>query len=233
MTVRNKRVVITGATGGLGPSLAEAFLAMGAHVIGVARRRTALDELRASLQHHERLDVAECDATDPQGIERLFTSVETKAPVDAVVHAVGRFSMAELTETTPEEIEALARTNFVSTALVLRSALRRMEPRGAGSIVAVAADRALAPAGQFAAYGAAKAAVTHLVQAAAQETHGRGVRINALLPGVMDTPGNRQAMPQADRSGWTDPAAVARSAVWLAGDDAIGVSGALLQLPGV
>lgn len=232
MDLHGERILVTGATGGLGPHLVEALLACGAHVVAAARVRTRLDELRASLSHHDRLHVAECDTASPEGVETLVEAVHGGGGVHSVVHAVGAFLYGPLAELTDADVQRVISCNLTSTALVVRGALRRMVPQGRGRIVVVAADRAMAPAGQFALYGAAKAGAVHLVQAVAEEVHSSGVRIHALLPGVIDTPGNRAAMPDADPSGWVSPADVAKSAVWLCSGESAAVNGALVRLPG-
>jgi NAD(P)-dependent dehydrogenase (short-subunit alcohol dehydrogenase family) len=230
-SMHGRRILVTGATGGLGPSLCEALLAVGGEVIAIARRRTGLDDLRAGLAHHERLHVAECDVSDSGGVGKLFASVTKKAPLDAVVHASGAFAWARLAEIEDAEIARLVTANLLATTFVVRESLRHMLARGAGSVVVVAADRVLSPAEGFAVYGAAKAGVVHLVEAAAKEAAPRGVRVNALLPGILDTKDNRAAMPDADASRWTSPADVARAAVFLASDDSKGVTGARIVLP--
>jgi NAD(P)-dependent dehydrogenase (short-subunit alcohol dehydrogenase family) len=232
MDLHGERILVTGATGGLGPHLVEALLACGAHVVATARTRTRLDELRASLSHHERLHVAECDTASPAGVEALIEAVDARGGLHAVVHAVGAFVYGPLSERTDTEVDRVIACNLTSTTLVVRGALRRMLPRGRGRIVVVAADRALAPAPNFALYGAVKAGVVHLVQAVAEEVHPSGVRIHALLPGVIDTPGNRAAMPDADPSGWVAPQELAKAAVWLCSSGAQAVNGALVRLPG-
>ncbi|MFW6066708.1 MAG: SDR family NAD(P)-dependent oxidoreductase [Myxococcota bacterium] len=231
MDLHGKRIVVTGATGGLGPSVVEAVLACGARVLAVARLRTKLDELRASLEHHERLDVAECDATEPAGVEALFDAADARGGVDGVVSAVGAFAYSPVTDLEDDALMRLVQCNLTASALIVRGALRRMVPRGGGRIVLVAADRAVRPAPGFAVYGAAKAGVVHLAEAAAEEVHGAGVRIHALLPGIIDTPANRAAMPDADPTGWVRPAEIARAAVWLLSGEASAVNGALVRLP--
>lgn len=232
MTLHGTRVLVTGATGGLGPSTVEGLLAVGADVVAAARRRTALDELRAQMKNHDRLHVAECDVTDALGVEALFDSLEKTAPIEGVVHAVGAFAYAPLVGVSDADLERLIDTNFVAAALVLRAALRRMIPRERGVVVLVAADRALAPAANVGLYGATKAALCHLAQAAALEAEPHGVRVNALLPGTMDTPENRQAMPEADASHWLPPIDVAKAAIHLFRPDASAISGALVRLGG-
>ena len=232
MQVRGQRVLITGATGGLGPVLVEAFLALGASVIAVGRRRTALSELLARCQQHERLEVAECDLVDAEGVEALFNAITSKEPLDAVVHAAGGFVYAPLHEVSPAEIAAQVRLNVEASALTLRAALRVMRPRGSGRVVLVASDRATSPAPGFGIYGATKAAVVHLVETAALECAHSAVSVNALLPGIIDTPANQAAMPQSDRTGWVKPTDIANAAIWLCGPNATGVSGSLVRLPG-
>lgn len=231
MDVRGKRIVVTGATGGLGPSVVEALLSLGAEVIAVARRRTGLDALRATFAHHERLHVAECDVTDPEGIEALLEAVEGGGPLFGVVHASGAFTMGPLADLPAREVIRLVRGNLEASALVIGASLRRLLPRKEGSIVVIAADRALAPAPSFSLYGAAKAGVVHLVQATALEASSHGVRVNAILPGIIDTPDNRAAMPDADPSTWVRPEAIAKSVVFLLSSHAEGVNGALLTMP--
>lgn len=232
MKLDGQRVLVTGASGALGPALVEAFLAVGAEVVAAARRRTRLDALRAEMRQHERLHIAECDATDPAGVEALFDALERKGGLDVVVQAAGAFRWGPLAQLSEADVSVLIETNLVATTWVVRAASRRMVARGRGSIVAIAADRALAPAAGVSLYGATKAAVVHLVEAVAAELHGTGVRANAVLPGIIDTPENRAAMPDADPKGFASPRAIARTCVWLAASDAEGVSGALVRLPG-
>lgn len=229
--LHGRRVLVTGATGGLGPSIVEACLATGARVVAASRRRTRLDELRAAMRHHDRLHVAECDVASAEGVRSLFASLERQEPIDGVVHAAGAFVYGELHERSDDEVERVIASNITATTLVVREALARMRPRGEGRVVVVAADRALAPAAGFALYGSAKAAVVHLTQATALEARDDGVGVNALLPGVIDTPDNRAAMPDQDPTCWVEPQQIAKAAVWLLGADAHGVSGALVTLP--
>jgi NAD(P)-dependent dehydrogenase (short-subunit alcohol dehydrogenase family) len=232
LDVRGKRVLVAGATGGVGPAVVEAFLALGATVIGAARRRTGLDELRAAMGQSDRLECAEADLADPRGVEALFDALERKGPLDVVIHLAGAFAMGPLAELTDDELDRLVGQNLRAAALVLRASLRRMIPRRTGRVLVLAADRALAPAPGVALYGATKAGVAHLVEAAAAEVHDLGIRVNALLPGVIDTAHNRAAMPGAEPSGWVSPQAIAELLVWLAGRGGAAVNGALIRLPG-
>lgn len=231
MTLTGRRVLVTGASGALGTHVVEAFLAVGAHVVAAARRKTALDTLRAAMRLSDRLALAESDVTDSGLVERLFEGVERDGPLHAVVAVVGTWAGGPIVDCTDETYRRLLGTNLDASFLVLRAAMRRMSPRGEGSIVIVASTAAEGPSPGQAVYGATKAAIVHLVGSAAAELAGTGVRVNALLPGTMDTPDNRTAMPAADPSRWTRPADVAAMAVRLCTSDARGVTGAAIPLP--
>lgn len=228
---------MTGVTGGLGPALVEAFLALGAEVLAAGRRRTALDDLRAGVAHHERLHTAECDLTDPAGTEALFDAWSRKGDPDVVVHAAGAWEDGALETQSDDAVAQIVSDNLTSAALVLRAALRRMRPRGRGSVVVIAASRAEEPDANEALFGAAKAGVVHLVEATARQSG--GVRVNAVLPGVLDTAQNRECQNREwesreklprEVSARVAPAEVARAALWLASDESGGVNGARVRV---
>jgi len=231
MNLRDRRVLVVGGSGGLGPSIVEACLALGAHVIAVGRRKTRLNELLARNAQHERLEVAECDVSDAVGTARLVEALERKGPIDGVVQAAGAFVFGRLTDLSEDDIDRMLTQNLRTTIVLLRAIVPPMMARKAGSIVVVASDRALDPEIGFSIYGAAKAGVVHLVQSVAKECLAYNVRINALLPSIIDTPDNRGAMPKADPSLWVSPQAIARAAAWLLTEDARGTSGSLLRFP--
>ncbi len=221
MQLRGKRTLMTGVTGGLGPSLVEAFLALGADVLAVGRKRTALDELRARMRHHDRLHTAECDLCDPSGVEALFDAWSNKGDADVVVHAAGAFAEGAIESMEDQDMVDVIDGNLRTAALVLRAALRRMKK---GSIVVVAAAQSADPEPELAIYGAAKAGVLHLVDALSRR--GGEPRINAILPGVLDTEENRA---RGERSR-VRPSDVARAAVWLAAEESGGVNGAYVRV---
>lgn len=231
MPMTGRRVLVTGASGGLGTHVVEAFLAVGAHVVASARKKTGLDALRAAMRTSDRLALAECDVTDPEMVERMFTGVERDGPLHAVIAVVGTWKGGSVADTDDATYRQLVATNLDASFFVMRAAAKRMKPRGEGSIVVIASLTAAAPSPGAAVYGATKAAVVHLVQSAAAELLGSGVTVNALLPGTMDTPDNRSAMPDADPARWTRPQDVAAVAVRLCGGDGRGVTGAAIPLP--
>ncbi len=231
--LHGKHVAVLGATGGLGPAICEVSLASGATVSAVSRRRTALDSLRADLRHHDRLNTAEGDVSDGASTEALFDALERgHGPLDAVVHVVGGFVMGPFTELTDENIASLTSGLFVSTVFAARAALRRMIPRGRGSLVLTSAVTARHASPNAALYGALKAGVAHLVESLAAESAASGVTVNALLPGVIDTPQNRRDMPNTDPTRFVSPVAIASAVMGLIGSSGRGINGALIALPG-
>ncbi len=234
-TLHERRVVITGATGGLGTKTVEAFLAVGARVVAVARRRTRLADLLAEHNHHPRLEIAESDVSDAAGVSALFESLGRAGPVHSVVHTVGGFAGGAHKDLSADRLASLIEQNLTSTALVMRSALELMSRsgstnvRGTGSLVAVSSEAAGCPAPGLALYGATKASVEHLAQACATEAAPLGLRVNTLAPGTIDTPANRDAMPDADHAAWTSPTDIAKAAIWLASDESRPVSGSCLR----
>jgi NAD(P)-dependent dehydrogenase (short-subunit alcohol dehydrogenase family) len=127
----------------------------------------------------------------------------------------------------------MLRLNATTAFLCCRAALPQMRSMGRGRIINVAAHPALSGEGaNMSAYSASKAAVWNLTQSLAREVGGTGITINAVLPSIIDTGANREAMPDADRSRWLAPADIARVMSWLASDEAAIVSGSALRLTG-
>ncbi len=227
-----QHVIVTGAVGGLGPSVVETLLACGASVTATSRRRTALDALRADMRQSDRLHVADADPTDSAGFELLLDAAErATGPLDGLVHCVGGFAGGKIVELTDSTVETLYQSVLRSTIVVTRGVVRRMSQRGRGRIVLVGGLASRSPSPGAALYGSLKAAVAHFAQSVAEECRPVGVQVNVVMPGTMNTRGNRESMKDVDASRWTDPRDVAKAIAGLLGDAGSGVSGALVALP--
>jgi NAD(P)-dependent dehydrogenase (short-subunit alcohol dehydrogenase family) len=203
-----REVVVTGAAGGLGPAVVAALRARG------ARCRTP--------------DRRELDLTDEAAVTAYYAALPG---LWASVHVAGGFSMAPLEATTLQDFEGQWRINAVTAFLAGREAARRMRRAGQGGrIVHVASRAALDAPAQKIAYAAAKAAVAAMTRSMAAELRGAEVLVNAVLPDTIDTPANRAAMPGADASRWTPPAAIAETIAWLASPGNTTVTGALIPV---
>jgi len=230
---------VTGGAGGLGRSVVEAFLNAGAEVHVPLQ---SPDDAKA-LRHHlgSRADEvflhSEVDLAAPESVERLFRDLRAQRSAsggegpDILLNLAGGFHMASVEETDFPAWSRMWSMNATSAFLCARAALPGMSASGWGRIVNISALPALQPGSPgMAAYGAAKAAVLHFTQSLAREVAGSGITANALLPSILDTPGNRRALPDADFSRWLPPSEVAEVLLFLASDEARLVNGSALSL---
>jgi NAD(P)-dependent dehydrogenase (short-subunit alcohol dehydrogenase family) len=184
---RNKVVVVTGASSGIGRATALAFAAAGAKVALVARRRALLEEV-AALAGGEAL-VLEADVTRPDDVRACFAAARDRfGRVDVVVNNAGILRPAPVTDIAAADLEAMLRVNLFGALFVMQEAVPIMLAQGGGCIVNVASlagRRGVTPLGG---YCASKFALIGLTEALRMELHGRPVHIGLVLPGVVETP---------------------------------------------
>ncbi len=218
-----RTIVITGAAGGLGSAVTQAFLQAGADVIGVSRQPP-----QTSPAAH--LTWAEADLAAPGEAERVVRRADR---VDALVHLVGGFAGGQqLAETDDATWNLMLQMNLMAAFRTLRAVLPGMLAAGRGRIVAIGSRTGMEPAAGLSAYGASKAALIHLIRTVALEISGRGVTANIVLPAVIDTAANRAANPGADYSRWVRPESIAHLVLWLASDESRDVNGAAIPIYG-
>ena len=210
-----RTVLITGASGGLGSAVVAAFQAQGDRVIGVSH--------------------PEYDLTRPEEAARAVASATAAAGAapQVLIHLMGGFAGGQPVAGTDDGTwRRMMAMNVDSAFYMARAAVPGMVAAPGGRIVMIGSRTAVEPAANLAAYGASKAALVALVRTLALELAPHGATANVVLPGVMDTPGNRAAMPTADFGAWVAPATVAKLIVWLAGADAGDISGAAIPIYG-
>lgn len=233
--LQERITLITGGTGQLGRHVVRRFLAEGARihvpVFDPAERRDLeehLGDAAARVVFHP-----DGNLTDPERVRGIFQAVEEAEGrgVEVLLNLAGGFSMAPAEETDPDTWERLWGINATTVFLCSREALPGMKERGWGRIVNVSAFPAL-EGGQagLTAYGAAKAAVLNLTRTLCREVVEHGITVNAVLPSIIDTPENREAMPDADTSTWLPPEEIARVMAFLASEEARVVNGAAITL---
>jgi NAD(P)-dependent dehydrogenase (short-subunit alcohol dehydrogenase family) len=220
-------VLITGATGGLGAAVTDAFLSAGGTVVAVTRScedtgdKPRLTEVAADLTSAEGAQLAVERALEPTG------------RIDALVHVMGGFAggtpVAETDDATWDKMISL---NLRAAFLVARAALGPMLEAGYGRIVAVGSRTGIEPTATLGAYGVSKAGLNALIQTIALEVKNTGITANVVLPGIIDTPANRKAMPRADFSQWVKPESIAQQTLWLCGEETAEVNGALIPMFG-
>lgn len=231
-----RTALVTGGTGGLGRHMVRELLESGATVHLTWIDPDELEEVRPWLEEAaggpDALHLHQADVTDAGAVDDLIRRVaEASGPPEILLNLVGGFALAPLEETDPATWRRMLEINATSAFLVSRAAAEGMKAAGWGRIVNVASFPAL-HGGQsgLGAYGASKAAVLNLTGTLSRELAGHGVTVNALVPSIIDTPGNRAAMPDADRSTWLPPEEIARVARFLVGPDARIVTGASITL---
>lgn len=223
--------VVTGGTGALGGAVVAELLAHGSSVAVPYRSEPEWRKLRDAHGAHAPLVGVEADISDREGAAAFVAEAARRLGVlDGLVLAAGGWAGgAPFDEAPVGEWERMLRTNLDTAAFVCRAALPHLRRQG-GSVVAVGSRAAEAGGAGMAAYAVSKVAVHALVRVLAQENASHGVRFNAVLPGTIDTPANRRAMPDADPSRWTSPAAIARVAVFLLSTESTATTGALVPV---
>jgi NAD(P)-dependent dehydrogenase (short-subunit alcohol dehydrogenase family) len=220
--------VVTGADGGLGEHVTNALLDGGFTVVGISRkiRQDSFDHphftaLPAKL---DSLDAAK-NATE--------TILSHFGKIDVLAHLVGGFAggqtVADMDDAT---FQRMFDSNLFSAFHTIRAVLPHMRKAGSGCIIAIGSRAAENPGATVGAYSASKAALVSLIRTVAIENKDAGITANVILPGTMDTPANRAAMPGADTTQWVQPASVASLIVWLASDAGKDVTGAAIPVYG-
>ncbi len=226
-------IMITGASGNLGRAVAAAFESAGASLALVDRRRDRLEAGYGNETAH-RLHLA-ADLTDAGAVDAAVqATLERFGRIDTLCNIAGAFRMGPAAHETPDtDWTFLFDVNALSVIHMARAVVPHMLAAGRGRIVNVGAFSALEGAPHMAAYVAAKSAVIRITESMSAELRERGINVNCVLPGTIDTPENRRAMPRADPAKWVAPADLANVIVFLASDAARAVHGAAIPVTGL
>ncbi len=224
--------VVTGGTGALGQSVVLRFLRDGAAVSVPWIVPEEWESLKSRAgDGAARLHGARVDGTDESAFSAFVADVLARSQrIDVLVNTVGGFAGGDLASTSLAEWRRMLDLNLTSAVIGCRAVLPAMRAARRGRIVNIASRAVVPPLGGFIAYTVSKSAVIALTQALAQEERPHGITVNAVLPSTMDTPANRSAMPDADRSGWVTTEAVADVIAYLVSDAAGAVSGATVAV---
>ena len=228
----DKTALITGGTGGLGSAVTAKLLADGWRVVVPWIAERELSRVEA----HPALELIQADLFDPDSVDEVAALAGSRedAPLRAVANLVGGFAMGGKVHQTPiDDFEDLLRLNLRPTYLTTHAAVPYLIDAGGGAIVAISTKAAFAPFSGAAGYITSKAAVWALVSALAVEYKDAGIRVNAVLPSVIDTPGNRASQPDSNRKGWVSPADIAAVIAFLFSDAGAAITGAQVPVPGV
>jgi len=222
-------VLVAGGTGALGAAVVGELLQSGydcAVTWIVERERERIESTMG-----DRVQLVRANLTDPDG--GVTAAVAEVEDLEAVVNLVGGFASGPLVhETELPDFWRMVELNLVPAFLLAHEAMPRLVERGGGAFIGVSARAAVRPFAGAAGYVSGKAALLAFIQALDAEYRDQGVRCNAILPSVIDTPANRSGQPDADHSKWVDPADIARVVRFLLSEEAAPTSGAAVPVYG-
>ena len=229
--------LVAGGTGALGRAVSLAFLSEGASVVVTSRRGAEVDALRSEAGlAGNRLSGEAVDVTDEAAVAKLVAAIRPRGGpgrLDVLVNCVGGYAGgAKIWEADAKSLDDMLALNLRSGWVLARAVAPAMLSAGRGAIVNVASRAALVHGAGEGAYAASKAAALALFDSLAADLKGTGVRVNSVLPSLIDTEANRKAMPKSDFSKWPKPEEIARVILFLCGDDAKLVHGAAIPVYG-
>lgn len=229
--LEGKTALIAGGTGGLGRAVSLAFLGQGAKVVVPYRTEAEFAELTlAAAEREAQLVGRAVDLLDEAAVAQL---VEDTGTIDVLVNTVGAYvGGVELWELAPADFDRMLNLNLRAGYLLARAVVPGMLKRGRGAVVNVSAKAALDHGAGASAYAASKAASLAMMDSLAAETRDTGVRVNSVLPSIIDTKANRDAMPGANFAAWPKPEDIANVILFLASDAAKVVHGAAVTVYG-
>ena len=219
----NKQVIlITGASGGLGSDVTKAFLAAGATVVENSRNIRASDFAIPG------------DLTNAESARQVVSAAISRfQKIDALIHVMGGFAGGQPIPATDDATwDGMMSLNLRAAFNILRAVIPHMRAAKRGRIVAISSRQAVQPAANLSAYNSSKAALVALIRTAALENKDAGITANSILPGTMNTEGNRKAMPGADPAKWVQTEHVADLVAFLVSDAGAEITGAVIPIYG-
>ena len=233
--LRDKVSIITGAVGNLGTATARLFQQVGAKTVLVDRSqdrvREAFKDIADSPDH---LLAGGVDLSDAASLGKLIEqTLDYFGRVDALVNTVGGYRGGKpVHEAELADWDFLFNINVRTTLLCCRAVIPQMLRQSRGTIINVSSRDGLSGSAGYAAYSASKSAVLRLTESLANELKVSNINVNCIMPGTIDTPQNRTAVPNGDFSKWVEPGAIAEVILFLASDASRAVNGAALPVFG-
>ena len=226
-------VIVIGAGGNLGAAITRALARQGASLALADRQRPGLDRAAIGMEGAERLLMPGADARTREGATRIVAETMARfGRIDALVNTVGTFKMASVADGAADDWSSLMDLNALSALRLSEAVLPPMLAKGYGRIVHVGAAAGQRSFAGASVYAASKAAVLRITEAVSDENKSHGVTANCVLPGTIDTPQNRAAMPTADYTLWVSPADIAAVVTFLVSREAGAVTGAAVPITG-
>ncbi len=234
-SLEGKLVVVTGAAGNLGKAVVKEFLKSGAIVFGVDHREGRLDEFSESSAFADHFFAMEgIDVTDIEAVLSLADEIQQDhGEIDVLVNTVGGFTIdAGVHDLDRKSFQRMMGLNVYSFLNVTKAFVPHLLKKGYGKVVSIGAKAGLKSAANMGAYAASKAALLRLTESLASELKPFNIQVNCVLPGTIDTPENRKAMPNADFSSWVPPEKIAEVIFFLASSKSDAITGGLIPVYG-
>jgi len=229
---QNRVVVVTGAYGALGTAVAKAFDRTGAHVALIDLSQPSA-EVQATFAGSRHLVLGGADLANVEATRKAMAAIAMRfGGIDVLVNVAGGFRWEKIEDGDVDTWDAMYAMNLRSAVVSCKAVLPAMLERGGGRIINIGAGAAAKAGLGMGAYTASKSGVQRLTEALAEELKDRHITVNAILPGIIDTPRNRLDMPSADFTRWVSPAEIASVIVFLASDEASAVTGAAIPVSG-
>ncbi len=228
-------VLVTGAAGNLGRAVLKVSLNAGATVCALDHRQGRLEEFKAFSKVGGKLHLFEnVDITDRQAVLDLMEKVQAQVgSVSVLVNTVGGFTAGELVhELSSETWEKMMSLNVQSFLNVSHAFVPGMLEAQHGKVISVGSRSSLKGSARTGAYAAAKGALLRLTESMAAELMESNIQVNCVLPGTIDTPENREAMPDGDFEKWITPEQIAQVILFLCSPAADAISGAAVPMYG-
>lgn len=232
---KQKTVIITGTVGNLGEAVARKFIENSANVVLTDRGAGRLDKLfPEQINSPQHLLADNVDVTDPDSVYKLVQEVLNKyTNIDVLINTVGGYyGGTTLTDTPVKKLDTMFALNARSVYVTSQAILPHMIEAKHGKIINVAARAGQSGAAKMSAYSVSKSAVIRLTESMAAEVRNLGINVNCILPGTIDTPENREAMPNANYKKWVKPESLADVIFFLASHAARDIHGAAIPVYG-
>ncbi|MCK4801419.1 MAG: SDR family oxidoreductase [Anaerolineales bacterium] len=233
--LKGKVVLITGPAGNLGSAVVDRFYKNSSSLVLLDYREDRLNNIFPQLGNSpDHLLISAIDLTDYSLVESAVTqAIDHFGRIDILIHTAGGFRMGEKVHEISEEAwDQLMDLNVRTLLNISKAVIPHMISKNAGKIVTIGARPALSGKAKMGSYSVAKTAVLRLTESMSAELKSQGININCILPGTIDTPGNRKAMPDADTSKWVSPDSLAEVIAFLSSEAAKDIHGAAIPVYG-
>ncbi|WP_227357250.1 SDR family NAD(P)-dependent oxidoreductase [Haladaptatus salinisoli] len=226
MELQHSTVLVTGATGNMGPYVTDSLINSKATVIGTYVTEAARDDVETRAEHADAVAYQQIDLTDQTAVEAFAETVaDEHGSIDHIVGLAGGFSMGGIDDTDGDAFQNALNRHATTAFLTVKAFVDHLTAQS--GVVLFSSDRAIDPVPGTLAYNVGKGAVRTLTESLDVELD---ARVNAIAPFLIDVPGNREAMPDADFSAWTAPEVIVDEVLHLLTNQ--GVTGQIVQMTG-